>query len=200
VLASPSVVPVERSCADLVRAIADGRPGADRELVARFQAHARRLLIRTLGPGPDVDDLLQEVFFRVFQRLHKIEPPDALPGYVTTVTLLVAREALRKRRRARWLSFLGGDELASLTEHRGAEAVPEDVRAFYGALGKVSAQAQLLITLRYVEGMRLEEVGAALDLSLATVKRHLTRAEADLTALLGDDDVSVAPWLRGALR
>ncbi len=197
---APPVVAVERSCADLVRAIADGRPGAERELITRFAGHARRLLIRTLGPGPDVDDLLQEVFFRVFQRLHKIEPPDALPGYVTTVTLLVSREALKKRRRARWLSFLGGDELASLTEHRGAEAVPEDVRAFYGALGKVSAQAQLLITLRYVEGLRLEEIAVALELSLSTVKRHLARAEADLAALLGDDDVAVAPWLRGALR
>ena len=41
------------------------------------------LLTRMLGPGPDIDDLMQEVLFRVFSRLHKVHPPDALPGFVT---------------------------------------------------------------------------------------------------------------------
>ena len=184
-----------------MRAIAENRPGAERMLVERFKAHVQRLLTRTLGPGPDVEDLMQEVFFRVFQRLHKVHPPDALPGYVTSVSVLVAREALRKRRRSRWLSFFASDDLAEIGGARGgAVDVPEDVRAFYGALGKVSAHAQLCITLRYVEGMGLEEMGTAMELSLASVKRHLKRAEDDLVAILGDDEHAVAPWLRGAMR
>lgn len=143
---------------------------------------------------------MQEVFFRVFQRLHKIDPPEAVAGYVTSVTVLVAREALRKRRRSRWLSFFASDDLAEMGGARGGVDVPEDVRAFYGALGKVSAHAQLCITLRYVEGMGLEEMGTAMELSLASVKRHLKRAEDDLVGVLGVDEQTVAPWLRGAVR
>ena len=197
---TPAVHAPEEGFTGLLRDIAEGRPGADRILVDRFKAHVRRLLTRTLGPGPDIDDLLQEVLFRVFQRLHRVDPPDALPGYVTSVAVLVAREALRKRRRARWLTFFTSDDIETMTSARGAEDVPEDVRAFYGAVSKVSAHSQLCITLRYVEGMGLEEMAAAMDLSLATAKRHLQRAEAEFVALLGEDEQHVAPWLRGALR
>ena len=196
----PPFVQTDEGLESVVRAIAQKRPGADRILVDRFKGHIARLLRRTLGPGPDVDDLMQEVLFRVFQRLHKIDPPDALPGYVTAVTVLVAREALRKRRRSRWLSFFSSDDLAEMTSARGTEDVPEDVRSFYDAMSKLATHSRLCITLRYVEGMGLEEMGAAMDLSLATVKRHLKRGEEELLAVLGKDELHVAPWLRGAVR
>lgn len=185
----------------VIRAIAEKRPGADRVLVDRFKVHVRRLLTRMLGPGPDIDDLMQEALFRVFERLHKVHPPDALPGFVTSVTVLVAREALRKRRRARWLSFFASDDLAEIGRHHGSADIPEDVRSFYGALSKVSVHSQLCITLRYVEGMQLEELAVALEMSLASAKRHLKKAEEELVALLGEDEAGVAPWLRrGAVR
>lgn len=173
------------------------RPGADRELVDRFKHHVARLLVRMLGPGPDVDDLLQEVMFRVFRRLHKVDPPDALPGYVTAITVLVARETIKKRRRSRWLSFFSNDVLAEMTAKHGADDVPEDVRAFYDALAKLSDHDQVCITLRHVEGMGLEEVAVAVGVSLATIKRHLQRAEAQLLDVLGHDGRGVAPWTRG---
>lgn len=186
---------------DLVlRAIAEKRPGADRVLVDRFKVHVRRLLTRMMGPGPDIDDLMQEVLFRVFSRLHKVHPPDALPGFVTSVTVLVAREALRKRRRARWLSFFASEDLAEMGSRRGSEDVPEDVRSFYGALAKVAVHSQLCITLRHVEGMQLDELAVALDLSLASAKRHLKKAEEEVVALLGADETGALPWLRGAVR
>ena len=196
----PADVAASGGCAELLRDISNRRPHADRVLVDRFKGHVRRLLTRTLGPGPDVDDLLQEVFLRVFMRLHMVHPPDALPGFVTSIAVLVAREALRKRRRARWLSFFGGDDMRDIAAKHGAEDVPEDVRSFYGVLSKISVHSQLCITLRYVEGMGLEEMASTMDLSLATVKRHLGKAEEELLALLGDDEQRIAPWLRGAVR
>lgn len=191
---------MQEGCASLVDAIGAKRPGSERALVERFKGHVGRLLARMLGPGPDIDDLMQEVFFRVFRRLHKVDPPDALPGYVTSVTVLVAREAIRTRKRSRWLSFFSSDDLADLTSKRGSEDVPEDLRSFYDAMGKLSTHSRLCITLRYVEGMGLEEMGSAMDVSLATVKRHLRRGEEELTAVLGTDEQHVAPWLRGVAR
>ena len=191
---------VQHGFDELLRDIAASRPGAERVLVDRFKGHIHRLLARTLGPGPDVDDALQEVLFRLFSRLHKVHPPDALPGFVTSITVLVAREALRKRRRSRWLSFLSSDDLAEVTAKQGAEDVPDDVRSFYGAVARLTPHSQLCITLRYVEGMRLEEMAAAMEISLATVKRHLKRAEEEFVEKLDKDDEGIAPWLRGVER
>ena len=183
----------------LLADLAENRPGADRVLVDRFKRHVLRLLTRTLGPGPDVEDLVQDVFFRVFQRVQKIDPPEALPGYVTSVAVLVAREALRKRKRARWLSFFSSEDLAELASGCGTADVPEDVRTFYEAVAKIPARSQISVTLRYVEGMGLQELADATRVSLATAKRHLQRAEQELLEALGEDETRAAPWLRGAL-
>ena len=188
-----------QDCAELLRDLAAQRPGADRELVDRFKVHVHRLLTRTLGPGPDTEDLLQEVFFRVFRRIHKVDPPDALPGYITSITVLVAREALRKRKRSRWLSFFSSEDLAEIASKRGADDVPEDVRSFYQAVAKIPTQSQLCVTLRYVDGMALQELADATFVSLATAKRHLQRAETELLEVLGKDGRDVAPWLRDSL-
>jgi len=205
-------VPIETQRAELVRepaldgfarlieAITEGRPGADKILVDRFKGHVHRLLTRMLGPGPDVEDLLQEALFRVFQRLSKVDPPDALPGFVTSVTVLVAREALRKRRRARWLSFFASDDLAELAARRGGVDIPEDVRSFYEAVAKLSERSQVCVTLRHVEGMGHKEIADAMGVSLATIKRHLQQAESELVAVLGVEEASAAPWLRGGNR
>lgn len=186
--------------ASLIEGFTAGRPGADREIVDRFKGHVRRLLTRMVGPGPDVEDLLQETMFRVFQRIGKVDPPDALPGYVTSVTVLVAREALRRRRRARWLSFFSSQDLAEIASRTGVEDVPEDVRAFYQAASKLPAQSQLCVTLRYVEGMALAEVAEATGVSLATAKRHLHRAEQEMVTLLGSEGALAAPWQRRETR
>lgn len=180
----------------LVEAIAAGTPGAEKVLVDRFKGHVHRLLTRMLGPGPDVEDLLQEALFRVFQRLHKVDPPDALPGYVTSITVLVAREALRKRRRARWLSFFASDDLAELASRSGALDLPDDVRAFYQIVARMPEQSQVCVTLRYVEGMGLAELAEATGVSLATAKRHLARAEEEFAQIAGKDHHAIAPWLR----
>lgn len=178
--------------AAIIADIAARKPGADKILVDRFKGHVRKLLMRVLGPGPDLDDLLQEVLFRVFQRLDKVVPPEALPGYVSAVTVFVAREELRRRKRARWLSFFSNADLADVASRVVVPQVSEDVRAFYGVLAKLSAQSQLCVTLRHIEGMELKEMAEATGVSLATTKRHLQRAEQELSALLDQDPLSVA--------
>lgn len=159
-----------------------GDVGAERTLVENYRAHVTRLLARTLGPVHEVEDLAQEVFFRVFRKLHTVSPPEALPGFVTGVTINVAREALRKRRRARWLKFLGSE---TLDEVPVADEPSGQVLAFYRAVASLSPDHQLFLTLRYVEGMGLSEVAAATGVSLATTKRRLRDAEVAFEKTMG---------------
>lgn len=56
------------------------------------------------------------------------------------------------------------------------------------ALHKLPADHQMAIELRYGEDLKLEEVAAALDVSLATAKRYLNAAEEKLRSELGDVD------------
>lgn len=57
----------------LVRETLAGKRWAQKEVWCRFAPMVYGLLRRTLGSRHDHDDLMQEVFLRVFRRLHSLE-------------------------------------------------------------------------------------------------------------------------------
>jgi RNA polymerase sigma-70 factor (ECF subfamily) len=48
------------------------------------------------------------------------------------------------------------------------------------AVGRLSVRQRAAVFLTYWEGLRQDEVAARLDISVGSVKRHLTRARAKL--------------------
>ena len=67
------------------------------------------------------------------------------------------------------------------------------LRRLYGLLDRLSTRERLVLVLRHVEGMTLEEIAAAMDLSLATVKRGLRRASARVSQMVDADDPKKRP-------
>lgn len=70
-----------------------------------------------------------------------------------------------------------GTSLSSAFEKRGR---------LVAALRALPADQQIAIELRHGEGLKLEEVAAALGVSLATTKRYIAAAEEKLRVELGD--------------
>ncbi len=115
-------------------------------------------------------------------------------GHFLAVAGLVMRRILVEHARARAAAKRGGgnpgEAVAWLDEIAGAldPGLSEEILAVDFALEKlerIDARAARVVTLRYFGGLSLEEVGAALDLSLATVKREWTAARAWLRRELG---------------
>ena len=170
-----------------------GRPTAQRWLFEHHAPRVERILFRVLGDTRGLEDLLQEVFARVFTRVADVREPEALKPFVTSVTVFVAREAIRKRRRHRWLSFFAGDELPEPPIGDDGEA-REALHAFYRAVGALDPDSRVAFTLRIVEGLELTEIAAACGVSLATIKRRIQRAEATFVARCRNDEL-LSTWL-----
>lgn len=178
--------------AELVQGILAGRPAAVAQLIDRYSAVVRRILIRTLGNARDIEDLAQDTFLTVLRRCPTLRDPNALRSFIVSVAIRTARNELRKRAIRR---FVGLDEAIDVPVQPPHDAeVAERVRHVYAALDKVDADARIAFVLRHVEGLDLAETAAASDCSLATVKRRLARAELRLRALAKTD-----PVLRGLL-
>jgi RNA polymerase sigma-70 factor, ECF subfamily len=161
---------------DLVVALRDRQPWAAPLLWDRYAAHVRRLLARALGPRDDVEDLTQEVFLRVFSRVHTLREAAALREFVMSVAIRVLKWELRRRwvRRVVSLSVTGRlPEVAT----RGANPEARDalVRC-YGILDRLSARERTAFVLRYMEEMKMEEVADGLGVSVSTAKRLVSQA------------------------
>jgi RNA polymerase sigma-70 factor (ECF subfamily) len=164
---------------ELARALKAGETWAQHALLAQHTEHLERILTRILGGRADLDDLVQEVFVRAFERVGELREPRALRGWLTTIAVFVAREAIRAKKRRRWLLFLPPEETPELPVLEATPEVRAAVRAFYAVVGALDADARIAFTLRFVEGMELTDIARTTGVSLSTVKRRLKSAEAE---------------------
>ena len=90
----------ESSDSDLVLAACTGDPRAASVIWRRYSAQVRTKVHRWIGLQ-DIDDIVQEVFSRLFTQLPRMREPSALRGFLIGITLRVAFTELRRRRRCR---------------------------------------------------------------------------------------------------
>src|SRR5579862_7421922 len=80
-----------RTDAALAEALRRGEREAELEAWNRFSPGAAEMLRRLLGPGPDREDLLQEVFLRFFRRIGTLREPAAVRGFLGGICIRVVR-------------------------------------------------------------------------------------------------------------
>lgn len=165
----------EASDADLVGAFLQGDAAAPAALWDRYAPLVRRITSRAVGPGHDVDDLIQETFLRLYRKLPTLQEPSALKAFVVAITTRVLQTELRSRWLKRWL---GLSDDGTLPDHSSAGADLEARAAltrFYRLLDGLLPSHRTAFVLRYIEGLELVEVASATGVSLATIKRWLPR-------------------------
>jgi RNA polymerase sigma-70 factor (ECF subfamily) len=182
----------EAEDAALVRAAIDGARGAAGAVWDRYASRARAVLRRILGPSVDVEDLLQETFFQLFKDLPKLREPDKLQSFAIGVAIRMARSELRRRRLRRWLMLTDAGAPPDVAGEEVDADAREAVLRLYALLDGIDDRRRMVFVLRHIEGLELTEVASALDLSLATTKRHLAKVTARIRASAAKDPLLAA--------
>ena len=186
----------DRALVDGLRA---GQPSAIAAFCDRYSAHVLRVLARILGADGELADLHHDVFVRALRSVSEIEDPGTLKGWITIISVNIARTAIKRRAVRRWLRFLPWDELPQV---EAAHVSVDDVRALrrvYALVEKLPADERIAFALRVLDGMELTDVADACAVSLATVKRRLKRAEHRFLAL-AQREPALADWLGRSAR
>jgi len=190
-LAPPPGESDEAADVELARALIAGAARAPELAWDRYAPLVHGIVSRALGPDAEVEDVTQEIFYRLFSRIRTLRKPEALRSFVVSFAVRIVKWELRRRRARRWLTLSETGEvpdnqlLFMSVENRYA------LRRLYGLLNKLSTRERLVLVLRHVEGMTLEEIAEAMEISLATVKRALRRASTRLSELV-DADVKLS--------
>jgi RNA polymerase sigma factor (sigma-70 family) len=178
-----------RSDAELVAALQADLPWARREIWTRYSGQVRRYLARALGrPSPEVEDLTQEVFLRIFVRRASIRRPEALREFTMAVTVRVLKWNLRSRWIRRIVSLSGDGELPDVIADRGVEEETNDaLRRCRLILDSLGTRERVAFSLRFLEEMTMEEVATTMGVSLSTAKRLVNGATARIAERVGRD-------------
>lgn len=173
--------------AEIAHALIAGDPRAAELAWDRYAPLVHSIVSRALGPDAEVEDVTQEIFYRLFSRIGTLRKPESLRSFVISFAIRIIKWELRRRRTRRWLTLsdtgeVPDDQLLFMSaENRYA------LRRLYVLMDRLSARERLVLVLRHVEGMTLEEVAEAMELSLATVKRVLRRASDRVTEMVDAD-------------
>jgi RNA polymerase sigma-70 factor (ECF subfamily) len=193
-------VPVLVDDAALARAAVDGQPAAAAAIWDRFSPTVRATLRRILGPDSEVNDLVQDVFLKIFKDIATLRDPQAFPAFVMRVAAHTAISELRRRRVRRWLSLTPEGIVPDISV-RAVACSPERLAlsSLYRLLADLDPESRSAFVLHHIEELELGEVAAAMDISLATVKRRLANAHKRLHRKAKDDE-HLRVYLKGAGR
>gem|GEM_PF-6701062 len=168
-----------------------GRPKDDivRKFVDQlFREDGERVFISLVRFGKFAHDLARdavlEAFVKAYQKwaLQDIAPSEWEPvAYVTSIAKNLARNKAKKERKT-----VTGIDLATIAPVSANMDPPVTTESdgLLGLLEKLSEADRLILTMQYVEGLDLKEIGERLDLTHAAVRQRAVRARDRLRRLL----------------
>jgi len=165
-------------------------------LVDRYQTRLLNFVNRTIGDRERAEDLVQEVFIRVFRHLHRFDQTKKFSTWIYTIASNLAKNELRNRSRNPLVLFQTIKKNWE-ADHRPLQfedttARPDDLyrkRFLKDAVDKcvqrLPEHHREVFVLRELEGKSYQEIAEITGCNLGTVKSRLNRARNSFAQLIG---------------
>ncbi len=158
-----------------------GDPEALVALLERYQNRLYRYLVRMVRETAVAEDLFQQAWLRVMQHIRRYDARRSFEAWLFSVARHLAIDYLRRCRP----ESLDEPMPSGQTRQEGLAAsgptalemilARERVGLMAAALGELPVIYREVLTLRFDEEMKLEEIAEALALPLSTIKSRLRR-------------------------
>lgn len=166
---------------ELIMRLQRGQVAAFDALYWKYQEPVYRNILKFTKDPLVAEDILQEVFAKLWEKRSAIDADQSVAGWLFVVSFNLSVDHTRKR-------------LRDLTAHKKLfNVVPENVflpvgpalyeeqyRLLQQAIDQLSPQKRKIVTLCKLEGKSYEEAAGELNISLNTVKYHLSAAMVNL--------------------
>lgn len=171
----------------LVQQVLSGNRKAFERLVRQYEALVLHIVNPMIGNTADREDLCQEVFIKVYQRLPGFEFRSRLSTWIGTVAWNACVNFLQKKRPLAVGDLFAADE----TPSTDSPPTPEDLlikkqeaKHLTAAIEQLPVVQKTVLLLFHHDDLSLEEIAQILGIPVNTVKSHLFRARKNLKAIL----------------
>jgi RNA polymerase sigma-70 factor (ECF subfamily) len=181
---------------DLIRRIRGGDEAALEDLIAGNSPVLRAHLARYVAPA-DADDLLQELWLRVWQRAGQWDGRGRPLAWLIVIATNLALNHLRSRRETVPLEAFPDEDVPDVATLGGDAIVPgpeeqvawrQQLSRVQEAMAQLPADKQEALRLVRVQGLKLDEAAHLLQIPLGTLKSRLHHAHRLLMEHLEEDE------------
>ncbi len=166
----------------IVQRVLEGDTNAFEELVLEYEKKVYNVALRMLNNSEDAADMTQEAFIKAYNSLSSFRGDSKFSVWLTRIVSNLCLDFMRSRNRRPTVSLSMEDEdgedvqldiadtsqspeqllersLTRESVRRGLQSLPEDYRE--------------ILLLREIQGLSYDEIAAALDIEVGTVKSRI---------------------------
>ncbi|RKU19181.1 hypothetical protein C6503_08155 [Candidatus Poribacteria bacterium] len=167
----------------LIQRVLAGDETAFAELVNKYQKPVHTLAWRKIGDFHIAEDITQEVFLKVYQRLHILKDPNQFSGWLYVITANLCATWLRKKRiqtqplKDTETTMIQEDAYSRhVVEERMKTTAESQREVVKKLLAKLKESERTVMALHYLGEMTVTEISRFLGVSASTIKSRLRRA------------------------
>ena len=148
------------------------------ELVRRYQEKVYWIARRVVDKHEDADDVVQDVFIRVYRSLPKFRSESGFYTWVYRIAMNVSLNTLRARRIKDFLPYEDSiDQQMDAAGHADEHVLREEYQQILKrAIERLPAKQKLSFTMRYYDEMPYEEMAKVLNKSVGGLKANYFHA------------------------
>ncbi len=166
----------------IVHRCQSGDQTAYNQLFRLIKTDVHRVLISTIGPDSELEDIMQIAFMEIFRSLPRFRGDSKFSTWMYRLVVNVALQHLRKRK--------GTPEPVDISERANQLINPEDppekqvnhreqLRIVNEILQDIAPKKRIVFVLHEIEGHSPEEIAKIVNASKLTVKSRLFYAKKD---------------------
>ena len=179
----------------LVNAFLAGESRAFDALVERYQTRLLNFVYRIVGDRERAEDLVQEVFIRVYRHLGRFDRSKKFSTWIYTIASNLGKNELRNRSRNPLVLFTsitqGWEDEERPLEFEDPSSRPDDLfrkrhvkELVEQSVARLPQHHREVFVLREIEGRSYEEIAEITHCNLGTVKSRLNRARSSFAELI----------------
>ncbi len=178
---------------ELIHQICNGKPQAFRFLVKQYERLVFHVAARLLNRQEDLEDVCQEVFIKVHQKLPEFRGESKLSTWIATIAYRVAVNHLKKKKDGTEIDdsereFLHADVITDDTPQKIIEK--QELKVFVRKMvDQLPTQYKTVLSLYHLEEMGYKEIVEITGLPEGTVKNYIFRARKLLKEMIGNSEL-----------
>ncbi len=166
--------------AELVQQVLNGNSNAFRFLVLNHQRLVIHIVGRIVQQQEEIEDICQEVFMKVFQKLKKFRGDSKLSTWIATIAYNTSISHLRKNNRYEEASY---DEFPGLMSGKtaglstsGKVEKEEAIKYLMQLIEQLPVHYRTVLTLFHLDEFSYAEIEQITKMPEGTIKSYLSRA------------------------